>query len=154
MNDMTPQYVVGFHFDSRREFVTLIEKKRPAWQEGKLNGPGGKVEPGESPHQAISREFSEEAGATIPPEAWRWFASLKTKDGSVVHFLAATRNANVRTMTDERVSVYNLGIVSDPGHALIPNLRWLIPMALDDSNGWCALYDPGVLTDVPVCGPS
>ncbi len=39
--------------------VLLIEKKRGLGQ-GKINGPGGKVEPGESYEQAAIRETSEE----------------------------------------------------------------------------------------------
>lgn len=46
-------YVVGFMLDQAREHVVLIEKNRPAWQAGKLNGVGGKVEPGEFPVNAM-----------------------------------------------------------------------------------------------------
>lgn len=39
--------------------VLLIEKKRGVG-EGYYNGPGGKIEPGETPHQAVVREVHEE----------------------------------------------------------------------------------------------
>ena len=59
------EYVVGFLFDedARRYHktghgnVVLIEKNRPAWQAGRLNGVGGHIEIGETPDEAISREF-------------------------------------------------------------------------------------------------
>ncbi len=36
-------YVVGFMFTEDEKQVVLIEKKRPEWQAGKLNGVGGKI---------------------------------------------------------------------------------------------------------------
>ena len=42
--------------------ILLIEKKRGLGA-GKINGPGGKVEPGESPEAAARREFEEELRA-------------------------------------------------------------------------------------------
>ena len=37
-------------------------KRRPAWQAGRWNGVGGKVEPGEDIHTAMHREAAEEIG--------------------------------------------------------------------------------------------
>ncbi|MFW5919017.1 MAG: 8-oxo-dGTP diphosphatase [Halanaeroarchaeum sp.] len=45
--------------------VLLIEKKRGIGA-GLYNGPGGKVEPGESPREAARRELREEIRATVP----------------------------------------------------------------------------------------
>lgn len=42
--------------------VLLVLKDRPPHLAGRLNLPGGKVEPGESPDQAAVREFVEETG--------------------------------------------------------------------------------------------
>ena len=49
-------YTLGFVFDSSQEKVLLVHKQRPAWQAGKVNGIGGKVELGETPHTGIVRE--------------------------------------------------------------------------------------------------
>lgn len=54
------RYVVGFLFSEDESRVLLVLKNRPAWQEGKLNGVGGKIEAGETPLQAMEREFKEE----------------------------------------------------------------------------------------------
>ena len=56
-------YCLGFAF--RGDVVYLIRKERPAFMAGKLNGIGGKLEPGEDPLEAMRREFKEEAGLTV-----------------------------------------------------------------------------------------
>lgn len=132
-------YVVCLAFDARREFVTLIEKRRPAWQAGRLNGPGGKMEAGETPAQAAEREFAEETGASIPAEKWRHFAMLMCGDGDNVHFLTACRNFNTRTVTDEPVAPYNVAGILAGDLPVIDNLRWLVPMALDPTHKFAAL---------------
>lgn len=42
--------------------VLLIHKDKPEWQAGRLNLPGGKVEPGELPIATAERELFEETG--------------------------------------------------------------------------------------------
>lgn len=54
------RYVLGLLFSEDASRVLLVWKNRPAWQNGKLNGIGGKIEPGETPLQAMDREFVEE----------------------------------------------------------------------------------------------
>ena len=56
------EYVLGFMFNEAESKVLLVWKNRPAWQAGKLNGVGGKIEAGETPVQAMNREFAEETG--------------------------------------------------------------------------------------------
>ena len=47
----------------------LLGKKKRGFGLGKLNGIGGKIEPGESPEDGIIREVQEEVGLTIPNNA-------------------------------------------------------------------------------------
>ena len=47
----------------------LLGKKKRGFGIGKLNGIGGKLEPGESPEDGIIREVQEEVGMTIPKTA-------------------------------------------------------------------------------------
>lgn len=56
------EYVLGFMFNEDESKVLLVHKNRPTWQAGKLNGIGGKIEAGETPLQAMEREFMEETG--------------------------------------------------------------------------------------------
>jgi 8-oxo-dGTP diphosphatase len=43
---------------------------------GKWNGPGGKLEKGESMKQAAVREFEEETSCKTSTEQWRWLGQL------------------------------------------------------------------------------
>jgi 8-oxo-dGTP diphosphatase len=155
-------YVAGFLFDSNAEKIALIEKQRPEWQRWQLNGIGGKIErnrqncmcyendsdqinfdpcicPMEKPVEAQRREFREETG--VDYEGWMEFCLLDGPDYEV-HFFYGFDNRvfEVKTKTDEKVSIYETLHVLDTSitHPLIPNLRWLIPMALS------MVYTPGV----------
>jgi len=132
MADFT-DWVVGFLFNNKGE-VALVSKTHPAWQAGKLNGVGGKIDDGETPAQAMQREFSEEAGADIAE--WREFALLKVQDGQV-HFFAAQGDHELRSMTDEKVGWYKVAEVTQL--PIIKNLAWLIPLALDKNNAYATI---------------
>ncbi len=61
--------VLCFVFDPQLKQVLLIKKKRGLGA-GKINGPGGRIEPGETPAQAAIRETMEEVCITpIDPVA-------------------------------------------------------------------------------------
>ena len=70
------RYVIGVAFGSKGKIVT-IRKNRPRWQDGKLNFPGGKIEPGEIPEFAIHREWKEEVGQHIARADWEKFAVIR-----------------------------------------------------------------------------
>jgi len=74
--------VVGFMIDQSLDIagdgiVLLIRKNKPIWQAGALNGVGGKVEAGEAPVDAMTREFYEEAGVHTHPATWRLYSVLQ-----------------------------------------------------------------------------
>lgn len=118
-------YVAGFLFHNYE--VALIKKNKPAWQKGRLNGIGGKVELSETPYNAMVREFKEEAGAHI--SQWNLFCLLGGEDYTVMMF-KSNEIAHIKTMEEEVIRWYN--IHDDIYHDLIlPNLKWLIPMAMD-----------------------
>ncbi len=45
----------------------LLGRKKSGLGAGRLVGPGGKIQPGESRESAIAREIAEEVGLTVPP---------------------------------------------------------------------------------------
>lgn len=122
------QYVAGLLYSDEGDTVTLIRKNRPAWQAGNYNAIGGKIEEGESPAQAMNREFIEEAGVDIE---WESRFILSNPGVFSVHFFSCHSSeamTYLATMTDELVEVvptYNL-----PENT-IANLWWIIPMLND-----------------------
>jgi 8-oxo-dGTP diphosphatase len=123
------KYVVGFMFDPTLSKVVLIRKGKPEWQQGLLNGVGGKVGDnisGETPEQAIHREFKEEAG--VEGLNWAKYLTLKTPH-SELHFFRAVGNVHkATTQTEEDVNVFDVHDVMDRCDT-IPNLRWCVQMA-------------------------
>lgn len=139
-------YCCGFLFTHDYREVLLIEKRRPAWQAGKLNGVGGHVEQhaNETPYAAMVREFKEEVGVEVLN--WMHFRTERFghNDGALnpessgkrvnVYFFAATATPfqweACRTQTDEHIVKLRLvpaGTVD--WTRCIYNLEYLIPMA-------------------------
>lgn len=121
-------YVVGFLFDVGLQHVVLIRKNRPEWQSGCLNGVGGHIEDGESPHDAMVREFREETGVTV--NEWRGFCDHTWESGARVHFFVAKGNiAEVQTTTNEEI--VTIAVSDLYGWAIVSNFVWLIHMAIE-----------------------
>lgn len=103
---MAPTYVLGFMFDDTARKILLIRKRRPTWQAGRLNGIGGKIEPGESPIAALVREVGEETALDTTPAQWRYFGILDGPEFRVHCF--ETRDARIQqavALTDELLEV-------------------------------------------------
>jgi 8-oxo-dGTP diphosphatase len=121
-------YVCGFLFSEDGEKVLLIRKNRPEWMKGMSNGIGGKVEAGESVHEAMRREGLEEAG--VDP-VWAHFVTLRYPTAAIA-FFAAKDNAQMRAakaLTDEPIVriFWRPEQVANDRHPR--NLRFLLPMA-------------------------
>ena len=115
--------VIGFLFDGN-DSVLLIKKNHPEWQFGRLNGIGGKIERGETPLQAMIREFREEAGALVT--SWREFCQM-TGDGYRLHLFTSREITKINPGTDEGLIDW-YPVDKLPANTL-PNLMFLIPMA-------------------------
>jgi 8-oxo-dGTP diphosphatase len=135
-------YCLGFPFTRDRRRVLLIRKKRPAWQAGRLNGIGGKVEPGETAYQAMCRECPEETGLNITD--WEFFATIQGPGFTVTCYRAFTDDIdNATSLTDELVSVEEVDlqrffVEGNPsvapliGHALRPDSGTIVvPLPTD-----------------------
>lgn len=121
------EYVVGFLHSEDKSLVVLIKKQRPKWQNGRLNGVGGHIEPGETPLVAMRREFKEEAGLRI--DDWELAVKMTALAWRVYFFTACGPVCDALTQTDEDLRLVSLGYEWPLN--ILPNLRWLIPLCLD-----------------------
>lgn len=131
--------VAGFLFNQWTNTVLLIEKQKPDWQAGRLNAVGGKIESGESARAAMKREFYEETG--IDAYAWRPFCFLHHTEyaWSVQFFMMFGMPEDAVQRERECPVVVEVNNLPDN---VIPNLRWLIPMALDEGRVVADVSDP------------
>jgi 8-oxo-dGTP pyrophosphatase MutT (NUDIX family) len=140
-NQSEVKYVAGFLFNDERSSVALIHKTHgPACMVGKWNAIGGKRkrgEPGlpdESSYAAMWREFQEEAGVAV--KGWTPFLKLKGPGWSVdfFHAFSSLDLMQVHTCEGEKVDVFHVDALPET----VPNLNWIIPMALghEDDHVW------------------
>lgn len=122
------KYACGFLFDAAMESVLLIRKNKPEKQNGRLNGVGGKLEEGENFHDAMVREFEEEAGMRV--EDWKMLAALVGKDYQVNFFWTISDLSQAKSMTDEKLEIMRLDDLLKSKEVLT-NLKWIIPRAFD-----------------------
>ena len=73
-----------FIVEERSERILLIEKKRGLGA-GKVNAPGGRIEPGESPIEAALRELDEELGVRAAGVVEMGELSFHFVDGYLLH---------------------------------------------------------------------
>lgn len=117
-------YVCGLLFNNDFTKVVLIKKNRPDFLKDKLNGVGGHVEPNEEPIDAIRREFLEETGQQV--DDWQTLWVTQSEDYRV-DFYWASEDIDVKSLTDEEVSVHELKALP---LNLAPDIGWLIEKAL------------------------
>ena len=139
------QFVVGFLFSPALDKVVLIRKRKPAWQLDRLNGVGGAIERGETPHQAASRECGEEVDLgkcdhcsqpyLIMPDAWKMFCSLVVASGEKIDFLYAIdeRAQQAKSKTAEQVVIKAVDDLKVP--ECLWSVPWLVSMALTFISG-------------------
>ncbi len=138
------KFVVGFVFDMTGERMALIQKQKPKWQSGLLNGIGGSIDmvlcPGddttreETPKEAMTREFAEEAGALL--ENWGFYAVIQGEDELGPYEINCFRAFGIDLDKLQSKTVESIVIVHSqhlPYHMIVPDLKWLVPLALDSS---------------------
>jgi len=134
-------YTVGFLFTKDKREVMLVHKNRPGWQKGLYNGIGGHIDDGETPLECMIREFKEEADLDI--KDWQEFCILTDNKEWRVHFFRSFDSDDkfnlYNSNTDEmivpclfRKDEYDGILLPDN---VVPNLKWMIPMALSDDPG-------------------
>jgi 8-oxo-dGTP diphosphatase len=103
----TPADVAVLLFVIRGGQLLLIRKKRGLGA-GKINGPGGRLEPGETPEQAAIRETQEELGVTPAAPRRRGHLRFQFVDGYAMecHVLTADDCAGEARETDEAIPLW------------------------------------------------
>lgn len=136
-------YVVGFYFSNDFEYVVLIQKNRPDWQKGMLNGVGGHIEPNERAIDAMVREFLEETGIATAAEQWRLVVDVvDLLHDTYVSFFQTSGSWiwDKKNPTDEKVTI--IRIADLPLFPTVYNLKWLIPLCTMRS-----IYQPFVVIE-------
>jgi 8-oxo-dGTP diphosphatase len=112
--------------------ILLIEKKRGLGA-GKINGPGGKIDPGETPLQAAIRETQEELMVT--PHAPRKLGELRFSMSDcpdiLCHVYRADDFSGMPTETDEAVPVWT-ALDAIPYHRMWEDDRHWLPLLLNE----------------------
>lgn len=131
------KYVLCFSFTPEQELL-VVRKANPAWQKGKFNAPGGKIEDGEPPIVACLREYQEETGVATMASDWVEFAVLTGNDvkdtGWAVHCyrkLTPTLLGECNEGGEEPVSAVFIEALAQLPN-VVPNLRYL---------AWAAYYN-------------
>lgn len=143
-------YVLGFIFSPDFKDVLLIRKNKPENQAGKLNGIGGKVEDGETSHEAMVREGEEETG--LNTDSWNYFITFGNNKEQWRVSCFYTVNPNLSDIAYKAPREEGkLGVFSTENETgryyyayenRMANLRWLIPMAINHGSGledYCTL---------------
>ena len=112
--------------------ILLIEKKRGLGA-GKINGPGGKIDPGETPLEAAIRETEEEL--LITPLAPRKLGELQFSMTDCPHILCHVYRADdfigIPTETDEAVPLWT-GIDAIPYPRMWEDDQHWLPLLLEE----------------------
>ncbi len=124
------KYVTGFLFSQDASHLVLIKKLNPLWQRGLFNGIGGKIENDESSVAAMVRECAEETGVITEPANWTRFANVFRPNVYDVDMYFARTDLAYSAKTIEAEEIHIIKVAELPKN-LIPNLQWLIPLALD-----------------------
>jgi len=149
--ETTQKYVLCYV--QRESEVLLISKKRPDWQKGRYNLPGGHVEKDETFEAAARRELWEEAGILSENHTVYGLIRGQEAEVAVVRCPVIEKYSEiVYDLTDEQVwwePIY----MAMMGAKLMNNLRVIIPFMLAHYRGW-VLYDDGRPFDFEIHAPA
>jgi len=145
---MYKEYVLGFAFSRNAKEIVLIEKQKPEWQKGKMNGIGGKIEDEDvNKIHSMIREFREETGVDTSPEQWNEFGCMTFENDVTgvpckIYLFRMFDSCIYDCRTTESEKIYLAGLDNLFIHyKLMHNLQILIPIALSTEFKYTELKD-------------
>ncbi len=112
--DVGLQYILTVVHDPVRNLVVgLLKQKGPEFLIGKLTFPGGKLEEGETPEEAASREIREEAGLDIAVDAWKFVCRHEC-----LMVLAASSDDVIKARQLESEPIYVMSVPRQQSYAM------------------------------------
>lgn len=144
MGTMVLNFTLGFvrHND---QFLMLFRNKPP--NQYKWNGVGGKIEHGESPHEAMVREIREESGIVVDDVHFRgivtWQNRRQTYVGGMYVFVADSPTDRFVAGEEGKLQWKTLDWIINSGKA-VSNIPIFLPPMLDEDQRplhYSFLYD-------------
>ena len=125
---------MGLIFNESYDRLVLIQKNRPDWQKGSLNGIGGKIEEGENEYGCIVRECKEECNLDIKNWLLKGEFVHNKHDWNVAVFFASISDKyidhHIKTMTDEKILYHPLDVYYDGNYSVLPSTRCAIEICV------------------------
>lgn len=119
--------------------VVVLKKQKPEWQNGLINLPGGKIEPGEWIAEAAARELKEETGLDVKDQV-EPYGILYDELSRIYCCRAVVNRGQPLTGTDQEPAWWGNWIDLSGDPRLIPNLKVIIPLLVTCTMGW-EIYD-------------
>lgn len=112
----------------------LLGEKKKGFGKGKLNGPGGKIEPGETPEQGMIRETREEVGVTPTKykemgivEFIEWY---KGEEQKVIFYLYVATEYEGELKESEEMKPYWFDLKNIPYDRMFEDDSYWMPVVL------------------------
>ena len=133
------RYTLGFIFSEDKKEVLLLKINKPEkWNDGLINGIGGKVEENETINECMFRECKEETGLNLLfiKYCGLYDGSNFTGNEFEVYTYYTVLDKFLFKEFDSpegELKWYNVKDIMDL--KTVPNMKWMIPLCLDMING-------------------
>ena len=113
----------------------LLGEKKKGFGKGKLNGPGGKIEPGETPEQGMIRETREEVGIT--PKKYKEMGTVefvewyKGEEQNVIFYLYVATEYEGKLKESDELKPYWFDLDNIPYDKMFEDDSYWMPIVLE-----------------------
>lgn len=113
----------------------LLDEKKKGFGKGKLNGPGGKIEPGETPEQGMIRETREEVGIT--PKKYKEMGTVefvewyKGEEQNVIFYLYVATEYEGKLKESDELKPYWFDLDNIPYDKMFEDDSYWMPIVLE-----------------------